>query len=83
MIFCLCIKVEESMDIICCIGIWTARISEVIATLMLIFIISQQISADGKKAVNEQVYNGLVYKAQTEAIRDEFGFVNKEYVDEI
>ncbi len=73
----------EVGETICYIGIWTAGISGVIAALMLIFIICQQISADGKKAVNEQVYNGLIYKAQTEAIRDEFGFVNKEYVDEV
>ena len=74
---------DEVGEITYYIGIWTAGISGVIAALMLIFIISQRISADGKKAVNEQVYNGLVYKAQTEAIRDEFGFVNKEYVDEV
>lgn len=39
--------------------------------------------ADGSRASNEQRYKALIYKAQTESIRDEFGIVNKEYIDEV
>ena len=61
----------------------TAVISGIIILFMIAFIIVSQVSADGLRASNEQRYNSLVYKAQTEAIRDEFGIVNKEYIDEV
>ena len=41
------------------------------------------VSIDANKAVYEETYNILIYKAQTEEIRDEFGILNKEYIDEI
>ena len=31
----------------------------------------------------EQRYDALTYKSQTESIRDEFGIVNKDYIDEV
>lgn len=61
----------------------TAIISGIVIACMLIFIIVAQVQAGGTRASNEQTYNALVYKAQTEAIRDEFGIVNKEYIDEV
>lgn len=61
----------------------TAVISGIVIACMLIGIIVSNISADGLRASNEQRYNALVYKAQTEAIRDEFGIVNKSYIDEV
>lgn len=61
----------------------TAVISGIVAVIMLFYIIVSQVSVDGTMASNEQTYNALVYKAQTEAIRDEFGIVNKEYIDEV
>lgn len=61
----------------------TAVISGIVIFFMLIAIIISQVSADGTRASNEQRYNALVYKAQAEAIRDEFGIVNKEYIDEV
>lgn len=61
----------------------TAVISGIAIICMLIGIIASNISADGLRASNEQRYNALVYKAQTEAIRDEFGIVNKSYIDEV
>ena len=61
----------------------TAVISGIVIICMLIGIIASNISADGLRASNEQRYNALVYKSQTEAIRDEFGIVNKEYIDEV
>lgn len=59
-----------------------AVISGIVIVCMLIEIIASNISADGLRASNEQRYNALVYKSQTEAIRDEFGIVNKPYIDE-
>lgn len=61
----------------------TAVISGIVIIYMLIRIIVSQTLADGERASNEQTYNSLVYKSQTEAIRDEFGIVNKEYIDEV
>ena len=66
-----------------CIFGTTAVISGIVIICMLIGIIVSQVSAGGTRASNEQTYNALVYKAQTEAIRDEFGIVNKEYIDEV
>lgn len=60
-----------------------AVISGMVIVCMLISIIIAQTQADGLRASNEQRYNALVYKAQTEAIRDEFGIVNKSYIDEV
>lgn len=61
----------------------TAVVSGIVIFCMLIEIIVSQTQADGLRASNEQRYNALVYKSQTEAIRDEFGIVNKEYIDEV
>ena len=51
--------------------------------VMLIFIGCNNMCGSGYVASNEQKYEALLYKAQTESIRDEFGIVNKEYVDEV
>lgn len=60
-----------------------AIIGGIVVTTMLCFIIPAQTSAEGKRANNEQRYEALIYKLQTESIRDEFGIVNKEYIDEL
>lgn len=75
--------VYHNYEPICWISGITAVISGIVVFFMLIGIIISQASADGLRASNEQRYNALVYKAQTEAIRDEFGIVNKEYIDEV
>ena len=61
----------------------TAVTAGMVAICMLIPIIIVQTKADGIRAGNERRYDALFYKAQTEAIRDEFGIINKEYVDEV
>lgn len=63
-------------------GVFTV-ISGIVAIIMFICIVNAQISADGCKAKYEQTYSALIYKSQTESIRDEFGIVNKEYIDEV
>jgi len=65
------------------IGGALAVIFGVTSLIAAVCVVDIQISAHGLREGNEQRYNALVYKAQTESIRDEFGIVNKEYVDEI
>lgn len=65
------------------IGKIMAILAFVIVACMLIIIVDKHITATGERAANVQRYNALIYKAQTESIRDEFGIVNKEYIDEI
>ena len=55
----------------------------IIAAIMLAFIVINGVTAKGEKALYEERYKALLYKSQTEAIRDEFGIVNKEYIDEV
>lgn len=55
----------------------------VVSAIMLIGIINIQVCSNGEKANMEQKYKALIYKSQTESIRDEFGVVNKEYIDEV
>lgn len=61
----------------------TSLVSGIIAAIMLIIIISSNLGAQGTKLSNQQTYDSLIYKSQTESIRDEFGVVNKEYIDEV
>ena len=71
---------DESIK--CTFGVFAVIIG-VSAIVMFAFIVIAQISADGCKAKYEQTYSALIYKSQTESIRDEFGIVNKEYIDEV
>lgn len=61
----------------------TSLVSGIIAVIMLIIIISSNLGAQGTKLSNQQTYDSLIYKSQTESIRDEFGIANKEYIDEV
>lgn len=61
----------------------TSLVSGIIAVIMLIIIISSNLGAQGTKLSNQQTYDSLIYKSQTQSIRDEFGVVNKEYIDEV
>lgn len=69
-------------SIICTFGVFSVIIG-VSAIIMFVFAVIAQISADGCKAKYEQTYSALIYKSQSESIRDEFGIVNKEYIDEV
>lgn len=64
-------------------GFVVAVISGIISLILMCFVLAVQIRADGLRLENEQRYNALMYKAQSESIRDEFGIVNKEYIDEV
>lgn len=58
-------------------------ISIITIVTMGIIIVANHAPAIGKKLAYEQRYDSLIYKADTESIRDEFGIVNKEYIDEV
>ena len=51
--------------------------------IMLTIIVCNNICYLGEKSAYEQRYESLIYKAKTKTIRDRFGIVNKEYIDEI
>ena len=58
-------------------------ISIITIVTMGIIIVATHVTANGEKLANEQRYDSLIYKAETESIRDEFGIANKEYIDEV
>lgn len=61
----------------------TSLISGIVVAIMLIVIVLNNLGAQGAKLSNQQTYDSLIYKSQTESIRDEFGIVSKEYIDEV
>lgn len=60
-----------------------AVIAWVVAAIMLGCIVEAHVNLDAKVAKYEEQYNALVYKIESPNCRDEFGFVNKEIIDEI
>lgn len=60
-----------------------AAIATAITVILLVPIIINSATAIGDKVMLEQRYDALTYKSQTESIRDEFGIVNKDYIDEV
>lgn len=58
-------------------------ISIIAVVVMGVIIAATHVAANGEKLAYEQRYDSLIYKAGTESIRDEFGIVNKEYIDEV
>lgn len=58
-------------------------ISGLVSATMFCFIIGSRCLASGTKAAMSEKYSALVYKVQTETCRDEFGIVNKDFIDEI
>lgn len=65
------------------VGIGVTILSGIIALFMGISIIITYSCINADVEGYKKKYEALSYKAQTEAIRDEFGIVNKEYIDEI
>ena len=54
-----------------------------ILIIMLIVMVCVYIPSESNKKQNEERYKALIYKATTESVKDEFGIINKEYIDEI
>lgn len=76
-------KYSEWLDTAAFIGTITAWMSGLIAVVMLALIVVSNICADGNRLSIQEKYKALKYKAQTGACRDEFGIVNKEFIDEV
>lgn len=58
-------------------------ISGIVATVMLIVIVSTYCTADAQVELWKEQYKALTYKSESGACRDEFGLLNKEIIDEI
>jgi hypothetical protein len=58
-------------------------ISGIFLICFLTFIISMYIQAPSNKASNDEIYKALVYKAETELVKDDLGIVRKSIVDDI
>lgn len=54
-----------------------------ITAFMLIIIVCTHVGNNGTIRKYEEQYKGIIYKMQTQECRDEFGILNKEFVDEI
>ena len=71
---------NENILILCVV----CSIALITVTLVIsVRTIAENISAEGKYNANKQRYEAILYKLNTESVRDEFGLLNKEYVDEI
>ena len=64
-------------------GVSLVVVFGICAIISIIVISVNCIGSEGEKLAYEQRYESLIYKAKTESIRDEFGIVNKEYIDEV
>lgn len=54
-----------------------------VISIICIVLVLPRFEDSGAKARDEQIYKSLVYKAENADIRDEFGLLNKEYLDEV
>ena len=57
--------------------------SAICVIVSLVAIIGEHITADSYVATNNEKYESLFYKLESEKVRDEFGLLNKAIVDEI
>ena len=78
-----CVSVDKSLEVLESLSGDLAIAFGVVITCMLIAIIINYSTAIGEKSEYVETYKALTYKAQTESIRDEFGVVNKDYIDEV
>lgn len=76
-------NVIKTYSCIDAVGFAAAVLSGLVLVVMLTVITVQCVVASGTKASLEEQYKSLVYKAKTEACRDELGLMNKEFIDEV
>jgi hypothetical protein len=58
-------------------------VATTIGVVMLVIVIALHCGSKGTSAEYRERYKALVYKSETEACRDKFGIVNKNYIDEV
>lgn len=63
--------------------IFSFIITGLVLFIMIVCLITIYIPSNANKLRLEEQYNSLIYKAQTKSIRDEFGIINKSFIDEI
>lgn len=64
-------------------GVAIVIASSISAMVMLIIIFANQIGDRALFESNQERYNALIYKVESDSYRDEFGLLNKEVIDEI
>lgn len=75
-----CYNNSEGLTII----FWVIIICTIIALIVCsIAIFTNYIQIDSFIATNTEIYNSLIYKMESTTCRDEFGFLNKEVIDEV
>ena len=70
-------------DCIIAAGTIITVILSIVAAVMLIVISVNQIGDRASLELNQERYNALIYKVESDSYRDEFGLLNKEVIDEI
>lgn len=65
------------------IGWFFTMVFGIILVISLYVLLANSICEVGETPRMEQTYDSLMYKAECGEMRDEFGIVNKQYVDEI
>ena len=58
-------------------------VAMVVLTIMSLVVIINHTGTDAVIAENAAIYNSLIYKMESTTCRDEFGFLNKEVIDEV
>lgn len=51
--------------------------------ISLLYIVCERATIDAYVEANRELYKTLVYKVESNAYRDEFGYLNKEIIDEV
>lgn len=75
-----CYDNSEALAII----FWSIIICTIMALIICsIVMIVNYIQVDSFIATNTEIYNSLIYKMESTTCRDEFGFLNKEVIDEV
>ena len=63
---------------------WVVVVVTIILLIAMIGgVIGATVQAEALKAMHTETYNSLIYKMESTTCRDEFGFLNKEVIDEV
>ena len=76
-------RIRDYSDTIDTIGKILAILGGFVSALLLLIIFLNYVNLDAQVAVEQEEYKVLVYKVESNACRDEFGFLNKEIIEEV
>ena len=74
---------EDSWETVRCVGKIVAIIIGIILIICLFVLTVNHLCRDYQEMILVAEYESLCYKAHSLNVRDEFGILNKEYIDEI